>query len=196
MFGTNRKSTEAPPKARIPDHLRERFGQLDSLPIAAPPVWRLVAHHAVGGLTEVGFADGSDFLLVLSSSGRGVIDALSGDRLARDDSENYPFEVGSLSSVGIGPLEGMSIRMSGLSGGGLPNGTDDGWSVERHPLAWPDEELFLSEPGHTMLWSPAGRAMAVYRLGNFVTEIRAFGFSPTGKSFVVATSSDLITYGR
>ena len=48
--------------------------------------WRKVTYLAVGGLTEVGFADGS-LLLVISHQGRGVVDLASGELLARDRQE-------------------------------------------------------------------------------------------------------------
>jgi len=38
--------------------------------------------------------------------------------------------------------------------------------------------------------------MNLTKLGGFITEIRTFGFSPTGLSFVVATSSDVIIFSR
>jgi hypothetical protein len=43
-----------------------------------PSTWRKVTYLAVGGLTEVGFADGR-LLLVVSHQGRGVVDLASGE---------------------------------------------------------------------------------------------------------------------
>ena len=102
-------------------------------PIQPPPhPWREAGSHAVGGLTCVGFAPDTDTLLVVSSQGRGVFDCTSGARLDRDcdTDSDYEDEI-ALEAKGIGPLEGMVIRMSGLHGGGLPRLTHDGWSTER-----------------------------------------------------------------
>src|SRR5205807_821088 len=44
-----------------------------------PPLpWKETGHYAVGGLTEVGFDDQSELLLVVSQNGRGVFDCTSG----------------------------------------------------------------------------------------------------------------------
>ena len=74
----------------IPDHLQNLFRRLVSLPTSQPPApWREVAVHAVGGLTDVAFAESSDLLLVISSVGRGLFDCSSGDRVARDPSDDF-----------------------------------------------------------------------------------------------------------
>ena len=71
---------------------------------------------------------------------------MTGQKLARDHEEYYEDEV-NLDADGIGPLAGQKIRISGLDGGGLPNSTTDGWSIETVTLSWPDQILFLIEPG-------------------------------------------------
>lgn len=175
--------------------LRARADALAALPSAAPPApWRHVATLPVGGLTEVGFADSSDMLLVLSDDGRGVVDCRTGQLLARHDDD--AFDAGNLTAKGIGPIGGAKVRMGGLRGGGLPICTADGWGLQRRPLAWPDDELILSPPGQTMLWTPRGEPMQLTRLAGFVTEVRAFGFSPTGETLVIATASDLAIFRR
>jgi len=50
-----------------------------------PPGWRKTGTFAVGGLTEIGFSQRSELLLVVSSAGRGVIDCTQGRKIARDD---------------------------------------------------------------------------------------------------------------
>lgn len=183
---------------KIPKHLKQRFDELDRLPTisALPAPWNNRTYVAVGGLTNIGFADESDLLICMSSTGLGVFDCLTGVRLARDDSTDFDFDAGNLLVSGIGPLEGKRIRTAGISGGGLASGTYDGWGIERHPFAFPDEELFVGPPGQTMLWTQHGAQTRLYKLGGFVTEVRAFGFSPTGRSLVVATSSDVLMYAR
>jgi len=143
----------------------------------------------------VGFSPSSDLLLVTSSQGRGVFDCRSGERLARDGDESGDFEDPvQLEANGIGPVSG-TVRMSGLYGGGLPNSTADGWSAERLSLDWPVETLLLFAPGSTLHWQVDGKP-PVFTKVYLGSEIRAWGFSPTGRSLVVATSSDLTAYGR
>ncbi|UPT62529.1 MAG: hypothetical protein M0D54_19595 [Hyphomonadaceae bacterium JAD_PAG50586_4] len=183
---------------KIPSHLKERFGALERLPIASalPAPWIGPTNISVGGLTDVGFGNSSDLLICISSNGRGVIDCLAGSKVARDDSEEFAFDAGNLLVAGIGPLAEQQIRTAGLAGGGLASGANDGWNTQRHPFTFPDEQVFVAPPGQTMLWTRQGEEMRITKLGGFVTEVRAFGFSPTGRSFVIATSSDVIVFRR
>jgi len=183
---------------RIPEHLQARFNLLDRLPIqrTLPAPWRAVGAFAVGGLTDVGFGDSSDLILCVSSSGRGVFDCTAGSRVARDDGRDFEFDLGNLTVAGIGPMAGQRVRTAGLSGGGPARRTIDGWNVEQHPFSFPAEELFFCAPGDTMLWTRAGETPRLTKLGGFVTQLRAFGFSPTGRAFVIATSSDLLIFIR
>ena len=191
MFGKR-----SSPKGTIPQHLKERFRYLDDLvPAPLPAPWRALPSIAVGGLWHVGFAPDSDLLLVLSSSGRGVIDCLTGEKVARDDADYYAVSP-KLEAEGIGPLEGQYVRLAGIHGGGLSHVTKDGWLIELHPLSWPEEEFFLCPPRQTMLWNPPGEKPALSKIRPFPTSLVAYGFSPTGVSLVIATSSDLIIYSR
>ncbi|AJA10268.1 hypothetical protein SKP52_16980 [Sphingopyxis fribergensis] len=183
-------------KGAVPDHLRDRFRYLDGLaPASALGPWRKLTAVAVGGLQHIGFASKSDLLLVVSVSGRGVVDCATGGKVARDDEEYHP-DFGSLEAEGIGPLEGQQIRVAGTSGGGLSHATEDGWLIELHPLSWPEEEFFLCPPGQTMLWNPPAAEPELFKLRPLPSSLVAYGFSPTGKSFVIATSSDLEIYSR
>ncbi len=96
-----------------------------------PAPWRRLPVFAVGGLFGVGYAPGSDLLLVLSSQGRGVFDCLAGEKLARDYDEAHDFlDVIRLTATGFGPLIGQAVRVGGLFGGGLPLTTTDGWCLD------------------------------------------------------------------
>ncbi len=135
--------------SEIPPHLRNLFGVLLDLPEGRPPSpWRRVAAHSVGGLTDVGFADSSDLLLVISSAGRGLFDCVTGDRIARDPSEDFVFDAYNLSAEGIGPIAGNRVRTAGLYGGGLALTTKDHWSLDSFTLSWPHKSVFLTPPGH------------------------------------------------
>ena len=177
------------------EHQRRLREKLLRMPLLAPPSpWKRVATHAVGGLTEIGFATDSDLLLVLSSNGRGVFDCNSGGRIARDYDENWDdLDETRLISTGIGPLSEMRIRLAGLHGGGLPTTTDDGWSLDILALDWPRHSMFLNAP-YKSLFHDDGHSCKIAEDG--VTGFRAVGFSDTGKSFVFATSSDLEIYAR
>ena len=183
-------------KGVVPEQLRERFDYLDSLPAGDPPApWRRVGVVAVGGLLQVGFAAGTDLLLIVSHSGRGVVDCATGERLARDDCD-YWADSSALEADGIGPLDGQRIRIAGAGGGSLSQATEDGWSIERHPLSWPADELILCPPGEDMLVQAPGAGRGLAKLRPLPSELRAFGFSPTGRSLVIATASDVEIFHR
>ncbi|MCP4155164.1 MAG: hypothetical protein GY757_45990, partial [bacterium] len=160
-----------------------------------PPLpWTRIASHGVGGLWAVGFGKGTDFLLVVSSSGRGVFDCCTGEKVARDDDDDAYDDI-ALEALGIGPLEDELVGMSGLEGGGLPTGTDDGWQVDRFTLEWPIESLVITPPGSSVFGVLYGKTHEFTKVYED-SAIRAWGFSPTGKTFVLATSSDVTIYGR
>ncbi len=142
--------------------------------------WKKVADVAVGGLTEVGFVPQSSLLMVASHQGRGLFDLVTGDRVARDEQETGGwFDASRPAVLGIGPLDGQWIKVAGLAGGRLPVTTADGW---RARLA--DRGVALS--------GPAGELVKV----NEPEEIRAFGFSPDGATFIVASSPSVVIFGR
>jgi hypothetical protein len=150
--------------------------------------WKRVTTRPIGGLLQVGYAEGSDLLLVLSSQGRGVFDCLTGRRIAGDEQDAYEsFDPIRLMARGFGPLEQHTIRMAGLFGGGLSVVTLDGWILTELAPAWPSRSIYLRKLG-------GHRMTAVGDAG--VCELRAYGFSETGRSFIVATSCDLTIYAR
>jgi len=154
-----------------------------------PPLpWELLANYTVGGLFQVGYAAGSDLLLVLSSQGRGIFDCVTGKKLARDYDEAHDFfDRIHLTAAGFGPLQGATVRMAGLMGGGLPLSTHDGWGLVVEARAWPTYTFFLTAPG----------SRDPICLGDDGTcEFRACGFSETGQSFIFATSCELLVFAR
>jgi hypothetical protein len=170
-------------------HLEPIRKRIRATPISSPiPPWELVAVHAVGGLTEVGFSDDTDLLLVVSTQGRGVIDCKTGERVVRDKTEpdDSWYDERRLRAFGIGPLEGQLIRLSGLHGGGLPNGGRDGWWLESITLDWPDVNLLLGGP-----WGWIYDEKTPFVKLAVESAVRAFGFSDTGQTFIIATSSDV-----
>jgi hypothetical protein len=177
------------------EHLKPLQKKLLSLNIhEVPEPWKLVATFAVGGLRSVGFDQESENLLVVSSQGRGVIDCLTGEKVARDYEEFYENET-ILEAQGIGILSDRTIRMSGLFGGGLPNITEDGWQLECVTLKWPEQMLILLPPSSNLYGSVTGHPDTMTKIFEDSC-IRAYGFSYTGRSLIVATTSDVTVIVR
>jgi hypothetical protein len=153
-----------------------------------PPPWKKLQTWPVGGLFQVGYAEGSDLLLVLSWHGRGIFNCLTGEKVARDYAEAHDsFDPVKLTAQGFGPLEGQTVPVVGSFGGELPHATADGWVLEEQSPAWPIRSILLnpSQPHNSSVVADDG-----------AYELHAFGFSETGLSFVIATSSDLTIFMR
>lgn len=179
----------------LKNHLDPLKKKLRALHQVAPPSpWRQVATIAVGGLRSVGFDRNSELLLVISSAGRGVIDCRTGTKVARDYNEYYEHEQ-FLEAEGIGPLQGQTVRISGLLGGGLPVSTLDGWSVELVSLDWPVTDILLVEPSSFLYGSLYGKPAIFHKIGA-ESELCACGFSYIGNSLVVASPSDVAIFSR
>lgn len=151
--------------------------------------------YKVGGLESVGFAPSSELILVTSPGGRSVYDCTTGKQVARDrETEDFEDDA-ALEAIGIGPLDGLAIRMSGLYGGGLPRLTSDCWMAERLEIDWPNESALLVHPGSFIYGDVHGKPAEFTKVfeGH---ETRAWGFSSTGKTLVLATSGDLTIYAR
>ena len=74
-------------------------------------------------------------------------------------------------------------------------GTKDGWFAERLVLDWPDESLLLTPPGSWVYGVLHGKPHDFTKVFEDC-EIRAWGFSWTGRTLLLATSSDITIYGR
>lgn len=179
----------------VPEHLRPTLRRIRDMVVTPPPSpWKLRAEFSVGGLESVGFGRKSELLLVTSSTGLGVFDVGTGTRVARDPDGDVGDEH-LLEAHGIGPLDGQRIRMSGMHGGGLPQSTHDGWFAESVVADWPRTTLLLVEPGSWILGDAFGKPAAFTKIA-VEDEVRAWGFSDTGKSLVLAISSTLTLFGR
>jgi len=152
--------------------------------------WKHNQTWSVGGLWQVGFAEDSDLLIVLTHSGRGIFDCLTGERVARDYTEGYEFfNQVKLTVQGFGPLEGQLIHTSGLYGGGLLRLTEDYWQVEDDAK---NSRIYLRPPSNSEDHFTEAAPIGDYS----VVELRAYGFSETGRSLVIATSADLTIFSR
>jgi hypothetical protein len=109
-----------------------------------------------------------------------VVDLASGELLARDRHEAGAwFDAARGAVLGIGPLDGAWIGVCGLGGGRLPDATADGWRARVS-----GNRVTVSAPGRQQLQVSENE------------EMRAFGFSPDGTTFVIATSPGLAIYRR
>lgn len=154
---------------------------------------------AIGGLFEVGFAPNQDLLMVLSSQGQGIFDCTKGEKIARlhNDLEwsNY-YKEGTYSIIGFDVLSNIEITTCGLDSPDiLSKKTADGWELiitEPEPEEEPYEE-YLTQMIY--LVSPDQKER-IYITEDGACELRAFGFSGTGNSFIVATSCDLVIWSK
>ncbi|MBZ4323055.1 hypothetical protein JNW98_27405 [Streptomyces sp. SCA2-4] len=173
--------------------------------MAAPDPWRQVSgpRIPIGGLLGIGFGvnpdDGNDLVMVVSTNGHGLFDAVTGEKIARDrdpDPETgTPDGHPDLMCPGLGPLTGTQVRIAGLFGGGLHTTTaEGGWSVSVVSPEWPHHRVVLSADGG-INQGPAGDRWW-HVLHSDYSELRAAGFSPSGSTLAVATSSDLALWTR
>lgn len=154
---------------------------------------------AIGGLENIGYAPKQDYLMVLSSQGQGIFDCLKGEKVARQNNGGEwwkNFDQAKNSIVGFGLLENVEISTCGLFGGdNLPKSNSDGWTLtitEPQPDDKPFEKNLVQK---IYLISPNNNEKT-FIAKDGPCELRAFGFSETGNSFVVALSCDLTIYSR
>ncbi|QGZ52697.1 hypothetical protein GPZ77_01875 [Streptomyces sp. QHH-9511] len=178
---------------------------LEAPVVPAPAPWRPVfgSGVAVGGLLGIGFAThpdtGDDLVLAVSGNGHGLFDAATGERIARDrepdPEDGTPDMTPDLTCPGLGPIAGSRIHVAGLYGGGLHTTTSDGWTLEVVNPAWPHDRVLLSTDGGLPHSGPYGeRWWHIFHSTH--SELRATGFSPSGRTLAVATSSDLVLWTR
>lgn len=169
------------------------IASLSNIP-APPSAWRSCTKIAVGGLTEIGFSQRENHLLLtVSSSGRGVFDCLSGEKIARDYEEYGDwYDPIKLTCRGIGPLSDEIISIAGMCGGGLPVCNIYGETLVQTAAEWPLETLFWCPPGKHALYM--GHQEGCLRLVN--DYFLCTGFSWNGEFIVSATSSDVTIWRR
>ncbi|TDC55627.1 hypothetical protein E1281_11595 [Actinomadura sp. KC345] len=182
--------------------LRDRF--LAAPVLAAPPPWQPVLDRRtpIGGLQGIGFAahpdDGHDLVMVVSQDGHGLFDAITGEKIARDrdpaPDTSTPDASADLTCPGLGPIAGTQVHIAGLFGGGLHHTTPDGWALDIVSPEWPNDRILLSADGD-IYKDPPGQGWWHIFHSNYST-FRAAGFSPSGSTLAIATSSDLTLWTR
>ncbi|WEO98726.1 hypothetical protein A6P39_034405 [Streptomyces sp. FXJ1.172] len=201
----NAPSVEQPgPEAELSPYQQAMRQRLLAAPVVpAPEPWQRIAYAPVGGLLGIGFAShpgtGQDLVMVVSHDGHGLFDAVTGEKIARDrdpDPEDDSRDVDpALWCPGLGPVAGSRVRIAGLFGGGLHTTSGDGWKLEVVAPSWPNERVLLSRDGGLPHSGPYGeRWWHIFH--SHYSELRAAGFSPSGQTLAVATSSDLSLWTR
>jgi len=153
---------------------------------------------AIGGLQNVGYAPNQDILMVLSSQGEGIFNCITGEKIARKhNDDNWWFDTYNPETnivEGFDCLHNIKIQTHGLNGGdNLPKKTIDGWqliSANPEPGEKPFEQYMVTK---LHLESP-NKQEKIYLTKDGACEFRAFGFSSTGKSFIIASSCELHIY--
>jgi hypothetical protein len=175
------------------ENRRRLIALIDSIKASKNPSgWGHVGSIAVGGLLSVGFSEKGPYLLVVSSQGRGVVNCESGEKVARDDEPYVGLSENNLACLGIGPIEGETIKLCGPNGGCLPSSTSRGETLELVAPNWPEYDLILCQnyksalvPGHQ------NECSIIY-----TEHVCAFGFSWCGNFIVAACGSDLDLWHR
>lgn len=165
-----------------------------------PPPWKM-DWVAVAGLTEVGYAPDSDLLLAISEN-RGVFDCSFGTtqrKVARDKDTQGWLEgwrdSKNLTAIGIGPIEGQTVRLAGMFGGGMKLTSPDHWSLVLASPNWPLSSIILCPPNCSLFHRGSEHCVKVSPRGA-EDDIIAYGFSQTGKSFIVAMSHTIEIFSR
>ena len=153
----------------------------------------------IGGLENIGYSPGQDFLLVLSSQGQGIFDCRTGEKIARLTTGSdwwKKFNEKTNSIFGFDFLSHVEIPTFCLIGqDNLSKKTHDGWMLnvsDPEPDDKPFEKYLVRK---IYLTSPNGKEH-IFITKDGPCELRAFGFSDTGESFVVALSCDLTIFCR
>jgi hypothetical protein len=174
--------------------MKEILKSIERSPLVeASPPWKKIGHFSIGGVRAIGYSDCSRYILVETIDGRGLFDCFTGEKILRD-SKDYPDKEVSLLCDGIGPIEGETIRMSGLHGGGLPLSTQDGWTIEI-VSSWPVSNILLLEPGSWLHGEKYGKPFQFEKIWSGY-ELRAGGFSKSGETLIIGESSDLVIYSN
>jgi hypothetical protein len=152
--------------------------------LSSAPGWRRIVTVPIGGLTAVGFSATERYLLVLSHDGRGLLESATGQRVARDRESprhDCPWLEESARLIrGLPPVEGEWIEAAGLWGGSLPSRNTAGWSLRQVSSGH-------AEVGYARHDSSTRELL----VASAITELRAFGFSRSGRFLVFASASEL-----
>lgn len=161
-------------------------------------MWKKIGYQPVSGLREIGFIKNSDFLMVLGNQGRTVYDCLTNEKVERDRqdyyTENWNYVTGIIQGIG------KFIKEEIICGGfeypdPIEKTTNDDWKIEIEKAIKPDYngELKTTE----VMYLVQHRSNLRFEINIFHYSItRAYGFSNTGNSFVIAESDGVKIWTR
>lgn len=162
-------------------------------------MWTHKNTFAIGGLENVGYAPRQDCLIVLSSQGLGIFDCISGEKIARLNNDVdwlQSFNQDTNSIIGFDVLDKIEISTCGLYGEDhLPKATDDDWTLALS-LPEPDDKPFDNYLIRKIHLISPDKKQKILVAKDGACELKAFGFSDTGQSFVVALSCEITIYSR
>ena len=178
------------------DENKKRLQNLvnQAIEIDEPSGWEK-SIYAIGGLTEIGFSkQNPNLLLVISSQGRGIIDCQNSELIERDDDTSWDWiDSYEMTAQGIGVLSNEKILVSGLHGGGLPLMNKNGDGLLYMATEWPIIDIIFAP--HFKSIYKKNEAKECFRIFHDY-ELRAYGFSYNGETFVIATSSEISIYRK
>jgi len=152
---------------------------------------------AIGGLENVGFVPAKEFLIVLSSQGQGIFDCKTGEKIARqnDNGEWWDkFNEESNSIIGFDFLDNVEIRTHGFYGeDNLPKINEEGWELMLTDPE-PDEKPFEKYLVQKIYLVSPNKKKKIFISKDGPCELRAYGFSDSGKTFIVALSCELVIF--
>lgn len=159
-------------------------------------MWKLKSDFAIGGLREMGFYQDTNYLLLLSSQGRGLFDCLAGEKIARDSYDYYSEEWDSNTGLvkGIGKLSDKEIKCGGFEYADI---------LDKEIGKYLKTETSKEK---RKIWNGEIQEVDVLYIRDNAEKIeiystpygldRAFGFSKNGKCFVLGISSNLYIWTK
>jgi hypothetical protein len=186
-------------------HQKYLNGVLAELPVCeSPKSWRKKFSAAVGVIEYVGFSQNCDCLLTVSSTGSGLWDLSTGEKIAREYYKdalphnggflvNPDLDARNLICRGIGPVAGEEIKIAGLDGGGLRTTSGKGESIVIVSPQYPCHEVVF-EANFQSCFTPGKNQDCVIVYKGFVKP-NMCGFSYSGDYFVV-TDEDVHVWER
>ncbi len=152
--------------------------------------WKLIQSIPVGGPVAVGFADNQ--LLILSHEVRSLINCKTGEVTVKEDRNEKPedYNTNELTYTWSKKFK-TPIKIAGIHGGGLSTYTYDGWKIRVEAPDWPNYDVILEPSLKDFIRNP-NECAKLYHDSN----PRAVGFSPSGKTLVIAGDADVDIYKR
>ena len=156
--------------------------------------WEKAGQIAIASFVGFGFSKKyPNLALMVTSSGRSLIDCSTSEKIARDYDEYKGLDASYLHCQGIAQAEDENILLAtGSYGGGLPLTTSAGESISLVSPNWPQHDLiFCTASGHPLIEKHQDGCIRIT-----TDYIEAVGFSWCGNYFAVASNSDFNIWKR